>query len=254
MGEEDFDHVCADLSRCIDTSYTVERTCCATRPSSASAIFYRRRAGPRRADRRSGIVGRRCATIGAPATDEAREMPYERVLVALDVTGDSAESVVRRAKRIAPRAETTALHVVERHAFGVELASFRELADLQERAAKGAAVRLRALCAPLGIGDCAVLEGHPAGEIRRQAIERGADLVVVGAHGRHGRRLLLGSTANALLHGLACDVLCVHIPGEARRSGEILVAVDTERPAPSVLARWRRQAAAAFPSPPCCAR
>ena len=164
-------------------------------------------------------------------------MPYEKVLVALDVMADSAESVVRRAKRIAPRAETTALHVVERHAFGVELASFRELADLQERAVKGAAERLRVLCAPGGIDDRVVLEGHPAREIRRHAVERGADLVVVGAHGRHGWRLLLGSTANALLHGLACDVLCVHIPGEATRFGEVLVAVGTADQAPSVLAR-----------------
>ena len=171
-------------------------------------------------------------------------MPYARILVALDVMADSADSVVRRAKRIAPQAETMALHVVERQAFGVELASFREIADLQERVMKGSAERLRELCMPSGIGDRVVLEGHPAREIRRHAVERGADLVVVGAHGRHGWRLLLGSTANAVLHGLACDVLCVHIPGEARRFGEILVAVDTADQAPSVLARAVEVAAA----------
>ena len=164
-------------------------------------------------------------------------MPYERVLMALDVMADSADSVVRRAKRMAPGAEATALHVVDRHGYGVEMASFRELAHLQELATKGVAARLDALCAPAGIGDRVVVEGHPAREIRRHAAKRDADLVVVGSHGRHGWRLLLGSTANAVLHGQDCDVLCVHIPGEAPRYREILAAVDATGDARAVVGR-----------------
>jgi len=38
-----------------------------------------------------------------------------------------------------------------------------------------------------------------------------ADLIVVGSHGRHGVRMLLGSTANAVLHGAKCDVLAVRL-------------------------------------------
>ena len=38
-----------------------------------------------------------------------------------------------------------------------------------------------------------------------------ADLIIVGSHGRHGVRLLLGSTANAVLHGAPCDVLAVRV-------------------------------------------
>lgn len=37
------------------------------------------------------------------------------------------------------------------------------------------------------------------------------DLVVLGSHGRHGISLLLGSTANAVLHAMPCDVLTVKI-------------------------------------------
>ncbi len=37
------------------------------------------------------------------------------------------------------------------------------------------------------------------------------DLVVLGSHGRHGLSLLLGSTANALLHAMPCDVLTIKI-------------------------------------------
>jgi len=35
--------------------------------------------------------------------------------------------------------------------------------------------------------------------------------IVVGSHGRHGLALLLGSTANDILHGAPCDVLAVRL-------------------------------------------
>lgn len=41
-----------------------------------------------------------------------------------------------------------------------------------------------------------------------------ADLIMCGSHGRHGLSLLLGSTANAILHGAKCDVLTVRLPEE----------------------------------------
>ncbi len=46
------------------------------------------------------------------------------------------------------------------------------------------------------------------------ADEIGADLIICGSHGRHGLSLLLGSTANAILHGAKCDVLTVRLPEE----------------------------------------
>ena len=42
----------------------------------------------------------------------------------------------------------------------------------------------------------------------RRAVAR---LIVVGSHGRHGLALLLGSTANGVLHHAKCDVLAVRI-------------------------------------------
>ena len=47
--------------------------------------------------------------------------------------------------------------------------------------------------------------------ILEEAKTRQADLIIVGSHGRHGMRLLLGSTANAVLHGAECDVLAVRV-------------------------------------------
>lgn len=53
--------------------------------------------------------------------------------------------------------------------------------------------------------------GRPAHEIHLAAQEIEADLIVVGSHGRHGIQLLLGSTANAVLHGAKCDVMAVRM-------------------------------------------
>ncbi len=52
---------------------------------------------------------------------------------------------------------------------------------------------------------------RPEAEIHRVAEELGADLIVVGSHGRHGLALLLGSTANGVLHGATTDVLAVRV-------------------------------------------
>ncbi len=55
----------------------------------------------------------------------------------------------------------------------------------------------------------------PTGGVRREIIDYAqaneVDLIVLGSHGRHGLQLLLGSTANAVLHHANCDVLTVRI-------------------------------------------
>lgn len=55
------------------------------------------------------------------------------------------------------------------------------------------------------------LSGTPAREIHRFAKEQEADLIVLGTHGQKGVQLLLGSTANSVLHGARCDVLVVRV-------------------------------------------
>ena len=53
--------------------------------------------------------------------------------------------------------------------------------------------------------------GNPADEIHTIAQDINADLIVMGTHGRSGLKLLLGSTANGVLHGVKCDVLAVKV-------------------------------------------
>jgi len=53
--------------------------------------------------------------------------------------------------------------------------------------------------------------GSPNRDIVRLGEENQVDLIVVGSHGRHGIQLLLGSTANGVLHHAKCDVLAVRL-------------------------------------------
>ena len=56
-----------------------------------------------------------------------------------------------------------------------------------------------------------IFGGRPADEIISRAEQSECDLIVVGSHGRHGIQLLLGSTANAVLHHAKVDVLAVRV-------------------------------------------
>ena len=48
-------------------------------------------------------------------------------------------------------------------------------------------------------------------QVLHAAKEHKIDLIIVGSHGRHGLGVILGSTANAVLHGAECDVLTVRL-------------------------------------------
>ena len=65
-----------------------------------------------------------------------------------------------------------------------------------------------------------VVEGDPAAEILRFADESGADLIVMGSHGRTGvLRILMGSVSHKVLDQAKCPVLIVRIP--ERRMAEV---------------------------------
>jgi universal stress protein A len=53
--------------------------------------------------------------------------------------------------------------------------------------------------------------GVPKQEIARIAEQQNVDLIVVGSHGRYGLALLLGATADGVLHHAPCDMLAVRL-------------------------------------------
>jgi nucleotide-binding universal stress UspA family protein len=60
--------------------------------------------------------------------------------------------------------------------------------------------------------------GEPSDAILSAAANGGADLIVMGTHGRTGlSRLLLGSVAEAVLRRSGCPVLTIRVPTKAPR-------------------------------------
>jgi nucleotide-binding universal stress UspA family protein len=60
------------------------------------------------------------------------------------------------------------------------------------------------------------LEGDPATEIVGYAAEAGADVIVLGTHGRTGvDRLVMGSVAERVMREASCSVLVVKLPKQA---------------------------------------
>lgn len=142
-------------------------------------------------------------------------MPYQHILIAVDLT-DECHPVVQRALAIASSsgAKASLVHIVEpmAMAFGGDVPM--DLSSLQQQQFDQARERLQTFAgqyAELGSDSRHLTYGQPRQEIHRLAEEQNCDLIVVGSHGRHGLALLLGSTANDVLHGAPCDVLAVRL-------------------------------------------
>lgn len=142
-------------------------------------------------------------------------MTYQHILVAVDLT-DECHPVVRRAQALAQasHAKLSLVHIVEpmAMAFGGDVPM--DLSMLQQQQFEQARERLQGFAgiySELSADQRHLAYGQPRQEIHRLAEEQGCDLIVVGSHGRHGLALLLGSTANDVLHGAPCDVLAVRL-------------------------------------------
>jgi len=141
---------------------------------------------------------------------------YKHILLAADFS-EHGEAVADRAKDLSEKyqAKLSIVHVMDNllitdAAYGSTIPFDLDLtAELMGAAKK----RLANLADKLNIAeDCRWMEtGSPKLEIIRVAEENKVDLIVVGSHGRHGFALLLGSTANGVLHHALCDVLAVRL-------------------------------------------
>ncbi len=143
---------------------------------------------------------------------------YQQILVAVDLS-DESETVLTQAQLIAgPNADLQLVFVQEpmdNVYVGIvpQSAAFSGLGDLEAQLAKEMQQKLVALGDrfDVPVKHRHILHGSPAHEIHRFAGENNIQLIVIGTHGQKGLGLLLGSTANAVLHGAKCDVLAVRI-------------------------------------------
>jgi universal stress protein A len=140
---------------------------------------------------------------------------YKKILVAVDLSPE-ARAVFARACELRSHygAEMHLMHVVEPIVLGgdYELVPVMPV-EIEETLLQRARGYLGTLAAEMNVTDVpqVVEVGSVKHEILRFADEHGCDLIVIGAHGRHGVATLLGSTANAVLHGTRCDVLCIRL-------------------------------------------
>jgi nucleotide-binding universal stress UspA family protein len=142
-------------------------------------------------------------------------MHPKQVVVAYDFS-EAADVALDRAVELACRAPQHVLHFVAAidptYGFGLEHdeeVDYRYAEAVQSRLLErlGAIFAARAPEQPIEFFVHARI-GDPVEEILDLAQEIGADLIVIGAHGRTGiRRLLLGSTTEAVVRSARCPVV-----------------------------------------------
>lgn len=139
-------------------------------------------------------------------------MKYKNILVATDLL-EGAGIVLEKARELANqmKADLHVLHVVEPlPGYGY---AFIGSAEIEVELVKEAKKQLTKIAKDYKIeADRRHVEIGPTKiEIIRVAEEINADLIIVGSHGAHGIGILLGSTANAVIHNAKCDVLTVRL-------------------------------------------
>ena len=139
---------------------------------------------------------------------------YNTVLVGVDLT-DASTDIANRAQQIAENngAKLHLIHVIEPLSFAYGGDIPMDFSGIQEEIHQQARQQLINFAAIYGIHEDSqhIVFGRPEMEIHSLAEDLNADLVVVGSHGRYGLALLMGSTANGVLHGATCDVLAVRV-------------------------------------------
>lgn len=143
---------------------------------------------------------------------------YRHILVATDFSACS-EQAVAHAQGLAKSfgASIRFIHVMHHVSTYLEgwegpvvMTAANQVFEEIERQAKR---HLAALVKGTSHADSVLREGHPSTEIVKEAERFGADLLVLGTHGRTGLdRVLLGSVAHQVVQKSSCPVLVIKVP------------------------------------------
>ena len=144
---------------------------------------------------------------------------YQHVLLAVDYTKHSVY-VAEKARVLANKyqAKLSVIHVLDNIPmpdtnYGTLIALDQISADELLEAEKIKFMELGDQLA-IDVVNRWMVWGIPTQEIINIADQEQVDLIIVGSHGRHGLALLLGSTANSVLHHAKCDVMAVRLIGQ----------------------------------------
>jgi universal stress protein A len=140
---------------------------------------------------------------------------YKKILVCLELNDDTDKHLLKKARAFAEEegAKLFLVHAVEHlssygAAYGISAGI-----DVEEVLLDEAKKSMAKIGKKLELPDnqLIVKVGPAKFLILEEAEHRKMDLIIIGSHGRHGIRILLGSTANAILHSAKCDVLAVRV-------------------------------------------
>ena len=140
---------------------------------------------------------------------------YRKILVAIDLSDESTQ-VLETAVGVRQNhdAELLIVHIIEPVSTAYAGVVMMSKANYEDKSHTAAKERLAAYVKQhnLETNQQIIAVGHPETEIHRLVKEHDINLVVIGSHGRRGfQRFMLGSTANGVLQGAACDVLAVRV-------------------------------------------
>lgn len=137
---------------------------------------------------------------------------YNKILLAVDLRVTHDVYTISRAIDLAKesKASLSIIHVMEPiYAYGS--VQGQTMVDLEKKIAMDARKAFQDLASGYDISaDKLLLEiGAPKTVIVEVAKKLNVDLIIVGAHSKHGIQALLGSTADGVISQAHCDVLTV---------------------------------------------
>jgi len=141
---------------------------------------------------------------------------YKKVLIAIDLLG-SSEAVLSKAHDFVDRSDEAYLVNVAFNpsyfaSYVRAVAMLNETTEaLQKEQESWAEEKIKHLQSKFGLEKAKIhiAAGKPEDVILDYAKNMNADLIIVGSHAQQGVNILLGSTANSVLHRASCDVLTV---------------------------------------------
>jgi len=153
---------------------------------------------------------------------------YKKILIAVDLDGEPEQVLAKALSLVNSSADISIFNAAFDSSYSYASYAdtgglFKETsATVKDKAKIKALQKLKLLIkkTDLQTANCIVEFGHAADEIIKKSDALDAELIIIGSHGRHGVSLLLGSTANAVLHHAKCDVLAVRISNEKNKPNQ----------------------------------
>lgn len=135
-------------------------------------------------------------------------MGYKHIILATDLSGES-KIVAQKALELAKKfgAKLSMVHTIE----PIPAYGYPEVTELRSPFIDKVKNEMQTFAQDLNLAeeDLHIEFGSVKATVINKTKELGADLIIVGSHGRHGLSRLLGSSASGIVHSADCDVFVI---------------------------------------------